>query len=118
MMVGRLAGRKMEAEMIRTIVKHATLSLALLAGGALLSAPSMAASSITYHLVKERVWLGPKRGYQYRYFYVGRETNLNLPPDNTPVKLKPGRPFYTVPHYKSSYGAGYHTNGPGIGIMR
>ena len=45
----------------------------------------------------------------------------------TPVKSKkiiirergePPRWGYIGPHYKSGYGPGYHTNGPGIGIER
>jgi hypothetical protein len=39
-------------------------------------------------------------------------------PTSTPVRLRPNRRFYIGPHYKSSYGPGYHTNGPGIGIVR
>jgi hypothetical protein len=39
-------------------------------------------------------------------------------PTSTPVRLRPDRRFYIGPHYKSAYGRGYHTNGPGIGIVR
>jgi hypothetical protein len=39
-------------------------------------------------------------------------------PTSTPVRLRPNRRFYIGPHYKSEYGRGYHTNGPGIGIVR
>jgi len=31
---------------------------------------------------------------------------------------EPPRWGYIGPHYKSGYGQGYHTNGPGIGIER
>lgn len=39
-------------------------------------------------------------------------------PTSTPVRLRANRRFYIGPHYKSEYGRGYHTNGPGIGIVR
>ena len=102
-----------------TLVRSAAVALALLAATAFWPAsPGMAASS-EYRIVKERVWLGPNRGYQWRYYYVSRQRDLDYPPTSTPVRIRPGRAFYTVPHYKSSYGPGYHTNvGPGIGLMR
>ena len=46
------------------------------------------------------------------------EQRSNYTPTSTPVRLRPNRRFYIGPHYKSEYGRGYHTNGPGIGIVR
>ena len=57
---------------------------------------------------------GPKQ----RYYQTRPPYRTEYTPTNTPVRLRPNRRFYIGPHYKSQYGAGYHTNGPGIGIVR
>lgn len=104
------------------------LALALLAG-ALLSAPAMAEpSGDKTRTVRPWTFFSPKADYRSdyrrRYYnyrrsdYVSRDYDRNAAPTSTPVKLNPNRKFYIGPHYKSRYGAGYHTNGPGIGIMR
>lgn len=109
-------------------VRHGALALALFAGAALLSAPAIAEPRETTRTVRPWTFFSPKadyrsdsrrRYYNYRrYDYLSRDYDRNAAPTSTPVKLNPNRKFYIGPHYKSGYGAGYHTNGPGIGIMR
>jgi hypothetical protein len=105
---------------------HGAFALALLAGAALLSAPAIAEPRDTTRGIRPFTFFSPKADYRSdhrrryanyrRYDYV--DYDRNPAPTSTPVRLNPDRRFYIGPHYKSRYGSGYHTNGPGIGIMR
>lgn len=109
-------------------ITHGALALALLAGALLLSAPATAEPRDTTRTIRPWTFFSPKADYKSdqrrrysnyrRYYYLSRDYDRNPAPTSTPVRLNPDRKFYIGPHYKSRYGAGYHTNGPGIGIMR
>ena len=108
-------------------ITHGAVALALLAGALLVTAPAMAEPRDTRG-IRPFTFFSPKadyktdhrrRYYNYRrYDYARGDYERNPAPTSTPVRLNLNRKFYIGPHYKSGYGAGYHTNGPGIGIMR
>jgi hypothetical protein len=115
-----------EAEM-RNITRCASLALVLVVMAAFLSAPVVAAprektrmlngwgpGGVFVAMIAPWKVFGPEPAYKHRY-HVNRH---NYAPTSTPVRLRPDRRFYIGPHYKSRYGPGYHTNGPGIGIER
>jgi hypothetical protein len=87
-------------------IRWAGLALALVAAGALASAPAFAARAKTYRFYKPNLtWFNPKFGGCPRGMII-RD------------RLEGPRWGYIGPHYRSSCGPGYHTNGPGIGIVR
>jgi hypothetical protein len=120
--------RKMSKTVTLKTVTHGALALALLAGASFVTAAAMAEPRETTRGIKPFTFFSPKADYRTdhrrrfanyrRGYYVSEDYERNAPPSNTPVRLNPDRRFYIGPHYKSRYGSGYHTNGPGIGIMR
>ena len=106
---------------------HVTLALAVLAGALLLAGPAMTEPRdgrgirpFTFFSPKADFKTDHRRRYANyrRTYYFTQDYERDAAPTSTPVRLNPNRRFYIGPHYKSGYGEGYHTNGPGIGIMR
>jgi len=106
---------------------YRALALALVAGALLMSAPAIAEPRDSRG-IRPFTFFSPKADYKTdhrgryanyrRSYYFTEDYQRDAAPTSTPVRLNPNRRFYIGPHYKSGYGAGYHTNGPGIGIMR
>jgi hypothetical protein len=91
---------------MRGIVWTVAMGLVLIAGAALVSAPAVAKHYVRYRTYRQNPsawwWFGPP----------GRGVRIAL-------KARVARRGqYIGPHYRSEMAPGYHTNGPGIGIMR
>jgi hypothetical protein len=88
------------------IVRNAGMVFGLIAGAALVSAPAVAKDYVKHKTYRQNpsawYWFGPP----------GRGEHIALK-----ARVKQ-RGFYIGPHYRSDIAPGYHTNGPGIGIMR
>ena len=91
---------------MRGIVRTVAMGLGLIAGAALVSAPAGAKHYVRYKTYGQNpsawYWFGPP----------GRGEHIAL-------KARVAqRGSYIGPHYRSDIAPGYHTNGPGIGIMK
>jgi hypothetical protein len=92
-----------KGEAMKTRVGFFAVALGLIAGAALLSAPADAKDRVKYRPNPSAwFWFGPP----------GRGEHIALK-----ARVEQ-RGFYIGPHYRSNIAPGYHTNGPGIGIMR
>jgi hypothetical protein len=88
---------------MKVIVRNLAVGLGLIAGAALVPGPAIAKDLVTYQRSPSAwYWFGPP----------GRGEHIALK-----ARVKE-RGFYIGPHYRSDIAPGYHTNGPGIGIMR
>jgi len=91
---------------MRGIVRTAALGLGLIAGAALVSAPAAAKHYVRYKTYRQNpsawYWFGPPG----RGVHIVRKARVAH------------RGSYIGPHYRSDIAPGYHTNGPGIGIMK
>jgi hypothetical protein len=86
------------------IVRNMAVVLGLIAGAALVSAPAAVAKDQVKYTRSPSAW--------YWFGPPGRGEHIALK-----ARVKQ-RGFYIGPHYRSDIAPGYHTNGPGIGIMR
>jgi hypothetical protein len=91
---------------MRGIVRAVAVGLGLIAGAALIPAPAVAQEKVRYKIYRQNpsawYWFGPP----------GRGEHIAL-------KARVAkRGYYIGPHYRSDIAPGYHTNGPGIGIMK
>ena len=91
---------------MRGIVRSLAVGLGLIAAAALASPPAVAQDYVRYKIYRQNpsawYWFGPP----------GRGEHIAL-------KARVAqRGSYIGPHYRSDIGPGYHTNGPGIGIMK
>jgi len=91
---------------MRGIVWTVAMGLGLIAGAALVSAPAAAKHYVRYKTYRQNpsawYWFGPP----------GRGVHI------VPKARVAQRGSYIGPHYRSDIAPGYHTNGPGIGIMK
>jgi hypothetical protein len=91
---------------MRGIVRAVVVGLGLIAGAPLIPAPAVAQDKVRYKIYRPNpsawYWFGPP----------GRGEHIAL-------KARVAkRGYYIGPHYRSDIAPGYHTNGPGIGIMK
>jgi hypothetical protein len=90
---------------MNAVVKGLSVALALAVAASLVAAPAIGKDRVRY---KYRTnpsawfWFGPP----------GRGEHIAL------KQRVEQRGSYIGPHYRSDMAPGYHTNGPGIGIMR
>jgi hypothetical protein len=91
---------------MRGIAKIAAVGVGLIAGAALVSPPAAAKDYVRYKTYRQNpaawYWFGPP----------GRGEHI------APKARVAQRGYYIGPHYRSDIAPGYHTNGPGIGIMK
>jgi hypothetical protein len=91
---------------MRQPIRLAALAAALVAACALAAEPAFAARAKVYRFQQPNLtWFNPKFRGCPRGMIV-RERG------------EPPRWGYIGPHYRTACGPGYHTNGPGIGIVR
>ncbi len=87
-------------------IRLAIGAFVLLAAGTLAAEAALAQRARVYHFQQPNLtWFNPKHGGCPRGMII-RERG------------EPPRWGYIGPHYRSSCGPGYHTNGPGVGIVR
>ena len=91
---------------MRGIVKAVAMGLGLTAAAALASAPAFSKDYVRYRIYRQNptawYWFGPP----------GRGEHI------APKARVAAQGYYIGPHYRSDIAPGYHTNGPGIGIMK
>ena len=91
---------------MRGIVKAVAMGLGLTAAAVLALAPAFSKDYVKYWTYRQNpaawYWFGPP----------GRGVHI------APKARIAARGYYIGPHYRSDIAPGYHTNGPGIGIMK
>jgi hypothetical protein len=92
-----------KGEAMKTSAGTFAVAIGLIAAAGLLSGPADATDHVKYRKNPSAwFWFGPP----------GRGEHIALK-----ARVKE-RGSYIGPHYRSDMAPGYHTNGPGIGIMR